>query len=126
MLRVFSVVMVVTEKYNMSDSGSVYLVDMVCNLTIYEQIYIVYDYFSMLFLYFYKQLNTVLDHCFSLLPKNLTSTTIMAGQSEVQNSTQDPIILLKHNIDDLFHITMGCFVFFMQPGFAFLEAGSVR
>jgi Amt family ammonium transporter len=51
----------------------------------------------------------------------------MVTQSEELDSTQDPaIISLQQNIDDLFHITMGCFVFFMQPGFAFLEAGSVR
>ena len=43
----------------------------------------------------------------------------------ISKNTAD-IDVLKHNIDDLFHITMGCFVFFMQPGFAFLEAGSVR
>ena len=29
-------------------------------------------------------------------------------------------------MDAFFHLTMGIFVFFMQPGFAFLEAGSVR
>ncbi|XP_072034499.1 putative ammonium transporter 1 [Amphiura filiformis] len=33
---------------------------------------------------------------------------------------------LKKNMDDFFLIIMGCLVFFMQAGFAFLEAGSVR
>ena len=41
-------------------------------------------------------------------------------------SVEEEINSLQYNIDDLSHITMGCFVFFMQPGFAFLEAGSVR
>ena len=33
---------------------------------------------------------------------------------------------LKENVDALFLIVMGCIVFFMQCGFALLEAGSVR
>ena len=33
---------------------------------------------------------------------------------------------LKTNADAFFLVTMGVFVFFMQAGFAFLEAGSVR
>ena len=32
----------------------------------------------------------------------------------------------KENMDALFLIVMGCIVFFMQCGFALLEAGSVR
>ena len=34
--------------------------------------------------------------------------------------------MLKGNIDAFFLIVMGCIVFLMQCGFAFLEAGSVR
>ena len=34
--------------------------------------------------------------------------------------------ILKHNIDVFFLLTMGSFVFLMQCGFAFLEAGCVR
>ena len=33
---------------------------------------------------------------------------------------------LKEGINAFFLIVMGCFVFFMQCGFALLEAGSVR
>ena len=33
---------------------------------------------------------------------------------------------LKRNADAFFLVTMGVFVFFMQAGFAFLEAGAVR
>ena len=33
---------------------------------------------------------------------------------------------LKTNADAFFLVTMGVFVFFMQAGFAFLEAGAVR
>ena len=36
------------------------------------------------------------------------------------------IDILKGNLDAFFLVVMGCFVFFMQCGFAFLEAGSVR
>ena len=36
------------------------------------------------------------------------------------------IDILKSNVDAFFLVVMGCFVFFMQCGFAFLEAGSVR
>ena len=34
--------------------------------------------------------------------------------------------ILKWNMDVFFLIAMGSFVFFMQCGFAFLEAGCVR
>ena len=34
--------------------------------------------------------------------------------------------MLKGNVDAFFLIVMGCIVFLMQCGFAFLEAGSVR
>ena len=50
----------------------------------------------------------------------------MENFAENVSKNSADIDVIKHNIDDLFHITMGCFVFFMQPGFAFLEAGSVR
>ena len=61
--------------------------------------------------------------------QNLTVMKQFADETTDENialQNQEDIKVLKHNIDDLFHITMGCFVFFMQPGFAFLEAGSVR
>ena len=34
----------VTENHNMSDSGAAHLMDMVCTLKFYEQIYIAYFY----------------------------------------------------------------------------------
>ena len=34
--------------------------------------------------------------------------------------------IVKGNVDAFFLIVMGCIVFLMQCGFAFLEAGSVR
>ena len=34
--------------------------------------------------------------------------------------------ILKGNLDNFFMIVMGCIVFLMQAGFAFLEAGAVR
>ncbi|CAH3160543.1 unnamed protein product [Pocillopora meandrina] len=37
-----------------------------------------------------------------------------------------PIEILQGNLDQFFLIIMGCLIFFMQTGFAFLEAGSVR
>jgi Amt family ammonium transporter len=40
--------------------------------------------------------------------------------------TELELDMLKGNIDCFFLIVMGCIVFLMQCGFAFLEAGSVR
>ena len=40
--------------------------------------------------------------------------------------TELELDVLKGNIDAFFLIVMGCIVFLMQCGFAFLEAGSVR
>ncbi len=34
--------------------------------------------------------------------------------------------IVKANVDAFFLIVMGCLVFLMECGFAFLEAGSVR
>ena len=34
--------------------------------------------------------------------------------------------VFKKNVDNFFLVVMGCIVFLMQCGFAFLEAGSVR
>ncbi|XP_068672479.1 putative ammonium transporter 1 [Montipora foliosa] len=36
------------------------------------------------------------------------------------------IAVIHDNLDQVFLIVMGCLIFFMQAGFAFLEAGSVR
>jgi Amt family ammonium transporter len=40
--------------------------------------------------------------------------------------TELELDMLKGNMDGFFLIVMGCIVFLMQCGFAFLEAGSVR
>ena len=50
---------------------------------------------------------------------------------EGHNSTEHEILqqsfdTLKMNIDAFFKVIMGIIVFFMQCGFAFLEAGAVR
>ena len=42
------------------------------------------------------------------------------------NDYESDMDTLKENVDALFLIVMGCIVFFMQCGFALLEAGSVR
>ena len=34
--------------------------------------------------------------------------------------------ILEQSVDTFFLVVMGCIVFLMQAGFAFLEAGSVR
>ena len=41
-------------------------------------------------------------------------------------SVEGQMEVLKTNADAFFLVTMGIFVFFMQAGFAFLEAGAVR
>ena len=41
-------------------------------------------------------------------------------------SLEEQMEVLKTNADAFFLVTMGIFVFFMQAGFAFLEAGAVR
>ena len=57
----------------------------------------------------------------------------MADTAAVNASTEAPpptldeqMETLKTNADAFFLVTMGVFVFFMQAGFAFLEAGAVR
>ena len=39
---------------------------------------------------------------------------------------EEQLEVMMTNSDAFFLVTMGIFVFFMQAGFAFLEAGSVR
>ena len=41
-------------------------------------------------------------------------------------TAEDDTVKLKTNLDNFFLIVMGCIVFLMQAGFAFLEAGAVR
>ena len=54
-----------------------------------------------------------------ILLDETTSTTTEA-------STEAKLGFLLENMDGFFLIVMGCIVFLMQCGFAFLEAGSVR
>ena len=42
------------------------------------------------------------------------------------NVTPEQIGAIAENIDHLFRMQMGTLIIFMQAGFAFLEAGSVR
>lgn len=39
---------------------------------------------------------------------------------------EDRVKVVMGNLDQMFLLVMGCLIFFMQTGFAFLEAGSVR
>ena len=55
----------------------------------------------------------------------IRSTTSMVHQKRTTDNESD-MDTLKENVDALFLIVMGCIVFFMQCGFALLEAGSVR
>lgn len=50
-----------------------------------------------------------------------TNSFIMEG-----NETRSKLDILIGNCDDFFLIIMGIFVLFMQAGFGFLEAGSIR
>ena len=66
------------------------------------------------------------------------STTLQAILEQVQNATttvgaedeeaknEIDLEVLVANVDNFFLIVMGCIVFLMQCGFAFLEAGCVR
>ncbi|XP_027047257.1 putative ammonium transporter 1 [Pocillopora damicornis] len=45
---------------------------------------------------------------------------------EVKMATMSDLQILQDNLDHFFLIITGCLIFFMQTGFAFLEAGSVR
>ena len=47
------------------------------------------------------------------------------NHTELENLKQS-FDVLKINIDAFFKVIMGIIVFFMQCGFAFLEAGAVR
>jgi len=59
---------------------------------------------------------------------SLEATTVAAAAEEATTtlSIDDKFAILNANVDAFFLIVMGCIVFLMQCGFAFLEAGSVR
>ena len=50
----------------------------------------------------------------------------MAGESDQLSNTVAELADLKENQDQFFLIVIAIIIFFMQCGFAFLEAGSVR
>lgn len=51
----------------------------------------------------------------------------MDGNTSTESpTTVSQIDTIASNLDQFFLIVMGCLIFFMQAGFAFLEAGSVR
>ena len=52
------------------------------------------------------------------------TTTVAAEDEEAENKID--LEVLVANVDNFFLIVMGCIVFLMQCGFAFLEAGCVR
>ena len=52
------------------------------------------------------------------------TTTVAAEDGEAKNEID--LEVLVANVDNFFLIVMGCIVFLMQCGFAFLEAGCVR
>ena len=55
-----------------------------------------------------------------IMPFNISK--IIADIKDLKNKNA----VSMENIDDFFLVAMGILVFFMQTGFAFLEAGSVR
>ena len=48
------------------------------------------------------------------------------GSNATTSSEDDSLAAISENIDHLFLMLMGTMILFMQAGFAFLEAGSVR
>ena len=53
---------------------------------------------------------------------NITTST----EASVEETTKSELEKLAANTDAFFLIVIGIIIFFMQAGFAFLEAGSVR
>ena len=58
----------------------------------------------------------------SLISSSLVSNITPIGDNE------DPIVMdvLKENLNAMFLVIMGAMIIFMQAGFGFLEAGSIR
>ena len=57
---------------------------------------------------------------------DLMSTTIRNVEETTTLSLEEKVETLLNNTDSFFLIVIGCIIFLMQCGFAFLEAGSVR
>ena len=60
----------------------------------------------------------------AILEQVQNATTTVAAEDEAENEIN--LEVLVANVDNFFLIVMGCIVFLMQCGFAFLEAGCVR
>ena len=58
---------------------------------------------------------------FNIKLSNLTTQLEILNFNYTENKE-----ILEGNLDNFFLIVMGCIVFLMQAGFAFLEAGAVR
>lgn len=59
----------------------------------------------------------------------VATTTVEATLPDITTTTEEAktdLEILKGNTDAFFLIILGMIIFFMQAGFAFLEAGSVR
>ena len=63
----------------------------------------------------------------------LPNVSLISGSSFLSNSTPisdnaDPVVMdvLKENLNAMFLVIMGAMIIFMQAGFGFLEAGSIR
>ena len=65
----------------------------------------------------------------SLNKIKMSASILLTTVAEVETTTlslEDKFNILIENVNGFFLIVMGIFVFLMQAGFAFLEAGSVR
>ena len=63
----------------------------------------------------------------------LPNVSLVSGSNLISNITpisdnEDPIVMdvLKENLNAMFLVIMGAMIIFMQAGFGFLEAGSIR
>ena len=65
--------------------------------------------------------NTTTDDNF--LPDDSLNITFLLLQMEKQSGDLD---LVKNNMNSMYLVIMGSIIIFMQAGFGFLEAGSIR
>ena len=75
---------------------------------------------NMLFLFFRKMSGADLSEMETKLSDLTTKFEILNFNYTTNNK------ILAGNLNNFFLIVMGCIVFLMQAGFAFLEAGAVR
>ena len=50
----------------------------------------------------------------------------MSGEPNKEDDDSDSLDILKTNLNAMFLVIMGAIIIFMQAGFGFLEAGSIR